>query len=420
MNKSIYGIIGAAVLTLASCSKELPFDEPNEGFGSFKRSALDVSVNTSENLVRSASVDVNDVMVSFFEEGKTAPCVTYRYGDMEEIVTLPVGTYTVEATYGDNPVAAWDSPYYAGSSKQFAIEADKVTTEIEPIVCVLSNVKVSILFDESLAAVMGADSKVSVQVGESGSLDFTPADADRQGYFRYVPNTDPGSTETLAATFSGTVQGAVVVETKTYDNVAPGNHYRITFRLHAHEDSFGSVGAGVTVDASLETEDINGNVTPEDELLEDDSRPNQGGVDPEPGPGIDPTPGDGPEIVVNEPLKIDEVNDVVSGMECVLTITSETGIIGFTVDIDSPTLTPDELVGVGLAQHLDLVNPGDLEEGLSGLGFPVNVGGMKECEFPLTDFLDLLNVLGPGVHTFKLTVTDASGTRVENFKLRTL
>ena len=84
MNKSIYGIIGAAVLTLASCSKELPFDEPNEGFGSFKRSALDVSVNTSENLVRSASVDVNDVMVSFFEEGKTAPCVTYRYGDMRK------------------------------------------------------------------------------------------------------------------------------------------------------------------------------------------------------------------------------------------------------------------------------------------------------------------------------------------------
>ncbi len=419
MNRYIYGILGGAVLMFSACSKDLPFDGPDTAMGSVSRSALDVSVSTAEFLVRSAGVDVNDVNVSFFAEGDTEPYVTYRYGDMSEIVTLPVGVYTVEATYGDNESAAWDAPYYAGSSNKFNVLADKVTTDIEPIVCTLSNVKVSILFDPELAAVMGADAKVSVKVGESGSLDFTPADADRQGYFRFDGNTSPDAKNTLAATFTGSVQGSAVVETKTYDNVAPGNHYKITFRLHGHEQSLGQAHAGVTVGASVETVDKDGNVIPEDELLTDDSRPNQGGSET-PGPDTPPTPGAGPEVNITDGLSLTAVNDITEGMECVLKITSETGLTEFKVDIVSPTLTADELDNVGLASHLDLVSPGNLEEGLSGLGFPVNVAGEKSCDFILTDFLPLLSVLGPGEHSFKMTISDASGTKNIDLKFRTL
>lgn len=420
MNKYIFGIIGAGLLTFgAGCSKDLPFDGPGAENGAISRSAIDVSVNTAEYIVRAVSVDVNDVIVSFIPDGETDPYVSYRYGDMEEIVTLPVGVYTAVASYGDNETAAWEAPYYTGSSSKFNVLADKVTTEIDPIVCTLSNVKVSILFDDALTAVLGTDTKVSVKVGESGELDFTAADVDRTGYFRFDANTSPDTKNTLAATFDGMVQGARVVESKTYNDVAPGNYYRITFRLHAHENSPGNASAGVTVDATVETVDVDGNIIPEDELLADDSRPSEGQGEVPPGPD-DPVVGDGPTVTLTDGLSLDEVNNVTEGMECVIHVTSETGLTGFTVQIISETLTPEELEGVGLARDLDLVNPGKYEEGLSGLGFPVNVGGAKSCDFILTDFLPLLNALGPANHSFKMAISDASGTRNIDLKLRTL
>ncbi len=420
MNKHIFGVIGAGLLLFASgCSKDNPFDGPGVETGAVSRSSIAVSVNTAEYIVRSADVDVNDVTVAFIAEGETEPYVSYRYGDMEEIVTLPVGVYTAVATYGENEVAAWDAPYYTGSSSKFNVIADKVTTDIDPIVCTLSNVKVSILFDDALTAVMGADSKVSVKVGESGELDFSKGDAERVGYFRFDANTAPDTKNTLVATFNGTVSGSAVIESKTYDNVAPGNHYRITFRLHDHDVSQGNASAGVTVDASVETVDKEGNVIPEDELLADDSRPNEGQDEPGPGPDV-PGPGEGPSVSLTPGLSLTAVNDITEGMECVIHVTSETGLTKFEVDIDSPTLTPEELEGVGLAGHLDLVNPGALQEGLEGLGFPVNVGGAKSCDFILNDFLPLLGALGPGVHTFKMTIGDASGTKTIDLKLRTL
>ena len=71
--------------------------------------------------------------------------------------------------YGDGVKAAFDAPFYLGESNQFSIEKDKVTDNIGTIVCRLSNVKVSILFDPELKAVMDADAKVSVKVGENGT-----------------------------------------------------------------------------------------------------------------------------------------------------------------------------------------------------------------------------------------------------------
>ncbi len=418
MNKKIYGLLGGvALMVLAGCSKDLPFEGPGVGTGGVSRSALGVTVSTAEYLVRSASVDVNDVNVSFIKEGETEPYVTYRYGDMEEIVTLPVGVWSVEATYGENDAAAWNAPYYKGESDMFNVVADKVTTDIEPVVCTLANVKVSIIFDPALAAVMGDGSKVSVKVGESGTLDFTPSTEDKEGYFRFEANVAPEARNTLAATFEGTVQGSAVTETKTYDNVAPGNYYKITFRLHDHDQSLGTAQGSVTVDATVETVDKDGNITPEDELLADDSRPNEGD---EPGPIDPPGPGTGgPQLSVTDGLSMTAVNPITEGMDCVIYVTSETGLTEFKVDIISPTLTPEELENVGLTDKLDLVNPGDFQEGLEGLGFPVNVAGMKNCEFVLTDFLGLLGALGPGVHTFRMTVSDASGTNVLDFKLQT-
>lgn len=52
-------------------------------------------------------------------------------------------------------------------------------------------------------------------------------------------------------------------------------------------------------------------------------------------------------------------------------MTTQSAFTGFTVDIVSESvLPPSELTGVGLTDHLDLINPGQYKAQLEGFGFP--------------------------------------------------
>ena len=71
-------------------------------------------------------------------------------------------------------------------------------------------------FDENLVKVMSPDSKVSVSVGQRGSLDFTPSTSE-SGYFAYEEGSN-----TISAVFTGVVDGDEVTESKSYSNVKAG------------------------------------------------------------------------------------------------------------------------------------------------------------------------------------------------------
>ncbi|MDE5808418.1 MAG: DUF4493 domain-containing protein, partial [Muribaculaceae bacterium] len=312
--------------------------------------------------------------------------VEYKYSDMPEVLTLPVGDYTVSAHHGDNKVAAWEEPYYYGESS-FSITANKITDNVEPIVAKLANIRVTIVFSSKLLnAMSGDDNKVEVRVGNQAMMTFTPSET-RSAYFKYV-----NQSQTLAATFTGIVEGAEVVEAKTFDNVAPGNHYRITFRLHTIEpDKPGTVDGAVSVDATVEQVDMNHSVDGEEEqYYDDDWRPGGNGGGGE-GPD-DPTPDEhkAPQITAAQPdddslipVDLEKENMVEDDTYCVLNVQSfaDGGIQEFNVEIISQQLNADELSGMGLSDKLDLVNPGSLEDPLKGLGFPVNVGGEKSVSF---------------------------------------
>ena len=248
--KGVFFSLALASL-LGACSKENPFgsEEENGAVGMLMTSCLAPSLTNAEGyetVTRAAIPSTDDFKVVITREGTRTPAAEYKYADMPEVLTLPVGDYVVSAHHGDNNVAAWEEPYYFGEST-FHIEENKITDEVDPIVAKLSNIRVTIVYGPSLVNAMGADSKVSVNVGESGTMSFA-AGEERSAYFKYVDKS-----QTLTATFSGTVDGQRVVETKAYDNVAPGNHYRITFRLHTiDQEDPGSINGGITVDASVE------------------------------------------------------------------------------------------------------------------------------------------------------------------------
>ena len=109
------------------------------------------------------------------------------------------------------------------------------------------------------------------------------------------------------------------------------------------------------------------------------------------------------------------------GMEILIGVTSQTGFTGFTVDISSENVLPaSELESVGLASHLDLINPGEFQSKLEGFGFPTGaaVSGQKTLSFDISGFMDLLSLLNKeGNCDFRLTVTDASGTNTKTIRL---
>ena len=139
----------------ASCSKENPFPDDN-GKGKVNTRSLAVELVNEENIMKTrAGVDVADFTVQFFLKGETAPKASFRYGDMPEVVELPVGTYYAKAFFGANASAAWDAPYYEGHTlSNFDVKANQVTMVSDPIVCKLSNVKVTVIFAEELSSVM--------------------------------------------------------------------------------------------------------------------------------------------------------------------------------------------------------------------------------------------------------------------------
>ena len=99
----IYSIIALA-LGMASCSTEAPLQcgIPKRE-GRVLASALSVELKTDEKLVRSSGVpDVSDFTVDFIKADnlEDSPVKHFRYGDMPEVVTLPVGEYVARAYYG--------------------------------------------------------------------------------------------------------------------------------------------------------------------------------------------------------------------------------------------------------------------------------------------------------------------------------
>lgn len=416
MNR-IYNILGLlliATLTLmTSCSKEDPFpnDYDNGKTGTVNFRKMLVEVNAAENLVRAATVDVGTFLVEIKSDtNKTEYSGTYA--ELPEIVTLPVGNYTVTVKSPSCPAADWDTPYYEGA-QTFSIRDGEVTF-VDPVVCKLANVKVTVRYEADLLRQMGEDCVVTVQTGINASLQYGKYET-RSGYFRYEPGDGQA---TMVATFRGTVENNPEENLRTYTNLAPGNHYIITYSLHTPggqlPETTGTITPGVSVDATVVVEDMNVNINVDDDILDDNDRPQQGTEGEEPNP---PTPDkNAPKVVstINGSTEYPSPVEVTESMSVKVKVDSETGITAFTVDIKSDTLTPETLSSVNLTDHLDLVTPGQYEAALSGMGFPVNVGGMKDVpEFDISTLVPLLGALGPGEHRFILTVTDANGTTVE-------
>lgn len=407
----------AAVVGLGSCSnEELILGGGSSATGSVAKPGVEVS--NAEKVVQEAgsraTYDVSNYIVDFYAAGQDVPYASYKYGEMPGTVELPVGDYTAKVRSHNVQKAEWDNPYFAGTSAPFSISADDIT-QVQPVKCVFSSLKVSVVFGPKLRSVLGNDAQVTIVANDEGTLVYTPSET-RGGYFEALDGS-----VTLAATFEGTISGQFHTIHHAFAEVAKGQHRIITYEasgtLPNPGEPTGTVGlGGISIDMSYTDENLDGSVDPgKEDTMGDDDEPGKlpeiPGEGDEPNPPTPPTPGDD-AIVFAGTLSNGQTFTTTQLSEYTVVVKAQSGIADMVVQIISEDgLTPAELENVGLTDKFSLVNDEQYFEGLSGLGFPVGdeVRNKTELTLNITEFMPLLQVLGPNTAKFIMTVTDNDG-----------
>lgn len=395
---------------MSSCSDNWTPSTDDEGVGQLCMEAIDVT--NAENVINRANIDVSNFIVTVNNaEGETVK--QWKYAEMPEVITLPVGEgYYIDVISHNQEKAAWDAPFFKGSSEKFDIVKNQLTNA-GTVTCKLSNIKVTVRFSDNLKAIMEDDCKVTVIANDEGRLEYTP-DETRAGYFQTIEGSS-----TLIATFTGTIRGSYEEIRKVYTDVEAGQHRIITYSVKSGDptvpDENGNIDItdGISVDMSTIDESIDGNVTPDEDVIDGDRPGQEEPADPGTGDEEDPEEPSVDYFTFDTTISLTEVNEAVEGNEYVVNINSVNPLSNLKVKIESNYLTDEFLASVGLVSEFDLANlDADLESklGEGGFGFPTGdaVKGQTSVRFDLTPFIPLLN-LSPtpnDIHKFHLTVVD--------------
>lgn len=418
---SLAVVAAAAFAGLTSCSDTWTNDLAEEEKGTLNTASILASVNTYEAEKEDAqgakapeSRAVTDLSPFIVEVVKSdgSKVASWTYATMPPAPTFAVGTYTVRVKSHNPQPVEWEKPYYAGE-QQFQIKANDVT-DVDPIVCTLANVRVSIEVTEALKKASAGDVKITF-TGEPGvDLEFAP-DETRSGYFAYTEGLS-----TMKVHFEGTVSGAREDFTHVLKDIQPGQHRLVKFALRINPnppaDETGNIeipeGEGVMVDCGVTTYEVDGTVSSKEDVIDDSGRPGQeeGGDDPKPDDPDDKAITFSSSTLDLEGANMAEEFGEEEGLKpAVVDIHSENGVKSLKVKIISDFLTEDMLSGIGLTSQFDLADPGEYAEGLAGLGFPSadEVNGAHDLQFNITKFIPLISEEGD--HKFEITVTDSKG-----------
>ena len=370
------------------------------------------------------SADVDNFLCSIINEANEV-VMSFTFGNRPtEAIELETGDYLFKITSGEVPGAAWDTPVY-GTEKNFKIVRNE-TTEIKEVVCSLLQIKVTITYAADLLERLGEKTLTTVVVGEN-SLEYSLTES-RAGFF-----TAPAISNNIELRISGTyaadkVNFKPVEMTKEIRDVKAGQHSKVHFYIeHAAE---GNINVGVTIRDWVTDEVIPCNVADLVKEEEWNDGGNEGGSDTPATPVEDPS-------IVWDGHDISKRTPIVPGLDVDLLVSASKGIKEFLVEINSESLTPDELAGTGLCNVLNICYPKqsydsrtpenfiDVEEPLRGLGFAVgeDVVNKTFVKLSITQFMGVLSaVSGTSLknHDFVITLTDNEGnTTVKTLMLQT-
>lgn len=410
-----------SLLAFTACHSEA-MESVSSAKGDLNLSSMKAEVDTNVDTVyvgsrAESTVDVSSFLVTIYD-AQSQKVEQWNYNAMPEIVSLAVRTYSIVVTSAETPSNGFDTPYYKGTATCEIKENEVV--DVPVITCKLANMLFSVEYDEEFQGKIGEDVTTTITVGEN-SLEI-PYSETRSAYL-IAPE---GETTSMIVTLKGTIDGESIDYSERVESVKIGVHNIIKYKFASVSDGSagdGTLGVSIVVDSSMIGSDEVVGTDPGKEPGIDDF-PEEGGEDPGDGDENAPTIV-GSNFNGNAFDITKDVLEVKKGASAQLqvTLSALNGIAHVYVTIDSKTLTEDILTGVNLAKSFDLAEPGALEEGLKGLGFPTGdaVVGQTNLLFDITDFTSLLGIYGAANHNFIIRLVDQNGLEVtETLKIKSV
>lgn len=413
----------AVLFTFSACHSEKMETGATDVTGQLSLASMKMEVDLKVDTVYPQSrtgVDVSNFLLTI-KNSQGEQVEQYTYSEMPEIISLPVGTYTVVASSAEAATNGFDVPFYTGSTEQFTIKENELT-EVSALTCRLANVMISVEYDEELRKLMGEDVVTTVTIKEKTkdmikeySLDI-PSSETRKAYL-----IAPASAGSMDITLKGTIDGESVTEVKRVDNVQAGQYNIIKYVLNSVDDGTnsnvgGNLNIAINIDSSMTSSDETVGVNPGEEPGIDDF-PTDGGE--EPGDGDGDSDGDGEGGITSDinitgkklgdsSFDIDQTQTITGDTTLIVGIEAPAGIQNLKVTISSDN---GDFGSIGASfGTFDLANPGDKESMIAELGLPYGtaVKDKKELDFDISTFTSLL-IPFDGTHTFNIVVTDNQG-----------
>lgn len=308
----------------------------------------------------------------------------YTYSSMPEIITLNTGKYYILAYSHEADNAAWEVPYYQGTSSVFDIKKSELTT-VSDVECRLHNVRVTVSYSATILKEL-TDFTITVDNGvkPDGFLIFGKDDENKVAYFT--------ATSSLTVTLNGVRRdGEIVNHTQTISDVKPGEERHIKLDIILT----GSITSSLKIDMNVTTIDHTIKVPGDEGSI----------IDPDP----NPEPGEeynisiiGQDFDLNTPV----VYPAGTTKNVIVNITADAGINELWVDIESTFLTEAELGSVGLPKKFNLAEPNMYAifgpDAFALVQEPVT--DKTTLKFDITSFTSMIGLAG--THKFHLTIID--------------
>lgn len=166
--------------------------------------------------------DVGDFSLSIAKENGELVSKWDKFSDYDaEATVVPVGTYTVSASYGDATTEGFDGLSYAGSTTANVAEGETTDVTID---CTINKARVSISYTDAFKSYFTSYSAY-VSSSRGNKIDYT-ADETRAAYFT------PGNLDVYLNVTRPGVSGSVALKVKTL--AAEVKHeYRLTMDVDA-------------------------------------------------------------------------------------------------------------------------------------------------------------------------------------------
>lgn len=388
-----------ALFVVLSCKKEHVEFDPHTESGSLRLN-MGINVLLTQNTSPSsrAAIDTKNFIVTIYDNktGTIAQDVNksdavYEYGNMPEIIALYTGEYYIVASsLKEMPAAAWETPYYQGTSEIFTIKKASVT-QLADITCTQQNVRVTVSYTETLKReLISYHAVIALSSNEDAHLDFDK-NANLAGYFK---------PEKLVAVLNGERPDGEIIRARVdLDSIKPGQHQNIEFDV-----TFSALQLNIHVNTDVDVINKDIIVPPDEDPIED---PDTIPVNPTPGPPSESI------SIVGRGFDIDNAIEFAVGetQNVVVDIDVPQQIYNLWVEIESEFLTEEELGTLGIPKKFNL---GDLTPALKTAFGPEGLGlidgevrGKTSLVFNITDFTSLL--LQAGTHKFIITVDDYDG-----------